>query len=91
MFRHSSLGEVKIEETIAYDAATQVMRTDWYWSTAEQLDFRRTVLELRQIFPQELTLLLGLGGLKLAERYGDFDRSPFQPASSRQVCVAVRA
>ena len=91
MFQHSGRGKVTIEETIAYDAATQVMRTDWYWSTAEQPDFRRTSLELRQIFPQELPLLLGLGGLKLAERYGDFDRSPFQPASLRQVCVAVRA
>ena len=91
VFPHSGLGEVTIEETIAYDPATQVMRTDWYWSTAEQRDFRHTQLELRQIFPQELPLLLGLGGLKLAERYGDFDRSPFGPASWRQVCVAVKA
>lgn len=91
VFHHSRLGDVTIEETIAYDPATQVMRTDWYWSTAEQRDFRHTHLELRQIFPQELPLLLGLGGLKLAKRYGDFDKSPFGPHSWRQVCVAVRA
>jgi len=91
VFHHSRLGDVTIAETIAYDPMTQVMRTDWYWSTAEQRDFRHTHLELRQIFPQELPLLLGLGGLKLAERYGDFDKSPFGPDSWRQVCVAVRA
>jgi SAM-dependent methyltransferase len=91
VFLHSRLGAVTIEETIAYDPATQVMRTDWYWSTAEQRDFRHTQLELRQIFPQELPLLLDLGGLKLVERHGDFDRSPFGPDSWRQVCVAVRA
>jgi SAM-dependent methyltransferase len=91
VFHHSRLGDVTIAETIAYDPMTQVMRTDWYWSTAEQREFRHTHLDLRQIFPQELPLLLGLGGLKLAERYGDFDKSPFGPDSRRQVCVTVRA
>jgi len=91
VFRHSRLGNVTIEETIAYDPATQMMRTDWSWSTAERRDFRRTHLDLRQIFPQELPLLLDLGGLKLTERYGDFHRSAIGPDSWRQVCVAVRA
>lgn len=67
------------------------MRTDWYWSTAERKDFRHTPLELRQIFPQELPLLLEAGGLRLVERFGDFDRSPLTAASHRQVCVSVAA
>lgn len=70
---------------------SQVMRTDWYWSTAERKDFRHTPLELRQIFPQELPLLLEAGGLRLVERFGDFDRSPLTAASHRQVCVSVAA
>ena len=90
-FQHAQLGEVSIEETISYEPISQVMRTDWYWSTAERKDFRHTPLELRQIFPQELPLLLEAGGLRLVERFGDFDRSPLTAASHRQVCVSVAA
>jgi len=90
-FAHPRLGEVTVEETIAYDPVAQVMRTDWYWSTAEQRDFRHTPLELRQIYPQELPLLLQSHGFTLAARYGDFGSSPFGSDSQRQVCIATRA
>jgi SAM-dependent methyltransferase len=90
-FPHPRLGEVTIEETIAYDPVTQVSRADWYWSTAERRDFRHTPLELRQIYPQELPLLLNLGGLKLDQRFGGFDRSPLTADSHRQVCIAIAA
>jgi len=46
-------------------------------------------LEMRQIFPQEMPLLLAAGGLRLVARYGDFDRSPLTGASRRQVCIAA--
>jgi len=88
-FAHPQLGEVSISETIAYDPIIQVSHIDWYWSTAERPDFRHTVLDMRQIFPQELPLLLSLGGLKLEARYGGFDRSPLAARSRRQVCIAV--
>jgi SAM-dependent methyltransferase len=87
VFPHPRLGEVTIEETIGYDPITQVMRTDWYWSTADHKDFRHTPLELRQIFPQELPLLVETSGLQLIDRFGDFDRSPLTAGSRRQVCV----
>lgn len=87
VFPHPRLGEVTIEGTISYDPITQVVQTDWYWSTAERRDFRHTPLELRQIFPQELPLLVQTGGLRLIDRYGDFDRSPLTAGSRRQVCV----
>lgn len=90
-FAHPRLGDVTIEETIAYDPITQVSRADWYWSTADRKDFRHTPLELRQIFPQELPLLVELGGLRLVDRYGDFDRNPLAAGSRRQVCVCVIA
>lgn len=90
-FGHPELGEVTIEETIVYDPITQISRADWYWSTTDARDFRHTPLEMRQIFPQELPLLLGLGGLRLEARYGGFDRSPLTAQSRRQVCIAVAA
>ena len=90
-FPHAQLGPVMVEETIAYDPITQISRADWYWSTETQKDFRQTTIDLRQIFPQELPLLLHLGGLKLAHRFADFDRSPMTTQSIRQVCLAAVA
>ncbi|MBU1304591.1 MAG: class I SAM-dependent methyltransferase, partial [Alphaproteobacteria bacterium] len=88
-FAHAHLGDVTVEETICYDPVSQISRADWYWSTAAHRDFRHTPLELRQIYPQELPLLLALGGLELKARYGDFDGSALTARSPRQVCVAI--
>ena len=87
-FNHPELGTIRIEETIAYDPISQVSRADWYWSTEDRRDFRHTPLEMRQIFPQELPLMLELGGLRLETRYGGFDRSQLSGHSRRQVCIA---
>jgi hypothetical protein len=42
---------------------------------------------MRSIFPQEMPLLVASGGLRLIERFGDFDRSPLASGSMRQICV----
>jgi SAM-dependent methyltransferase len=83
----AELGEVIVESTIEYDAATQVSRGGWHLSAPGKPDFRMIPLHMRSIFPQELPLLLGAGGFRLEERYGDFDRSRFVSASERQVCI----
>jgi SAM-dependent methyltransferase len=88
-FLHPSLGVVTVEETVVYDPITQLSRAEWYWSAPSRSDFRCTLIELRMIYPQEVPLLLKLGGLRLAERFGDFDHSPLTSRSWRQVCVAA--
>lgn len=88
-FAHPELGMVTIEETIAYDPVRQVSRADWYWSRPGQPDFRHTPLTMRQIYPQELPLLLERGGFTLVERFGGFNRSDFTAASMRQVCICA--
>lgn len=90
-FDHADLGEVTIEETIAYDPITQVSHVEWYWSTADEEDFWRTRLQLRQIFPQEMPLLVAAGGFRPVERFGDFDRSGLTAESGRQVCICALA
>jgi len=62
-----------------------------YWSSTGHRDFRHTPLELRQIYPQELPLLLEAGGLQLTERFGDFDGNPLAAESHRQVCICTVA
>lgn len=88
--RGTGRDEVVIEETMRYDPARQLNHIEWIWSRPGDRDFWRHPLVMRQIFPQEMPLLVGLGGLRLLERYGDFSRAPFGPDSPRQVCVCGR-
>jgi hypothetical protein len=82
---------ITVEETVKYDSITQISHTNWYWSTEAEKDFWVTPLQMRQIFPQEMPLLVTFVGLRLIERFGDFDRSPLTAASRRQVCVCAPA
>jgi SAM-dependent methyltransferase len=70
-------GTVSVDVAEVYDAATQVSRGMWHFSTASDPDFLVTPLEIRSVFPQELPLLVSLGGLRLVERFGDWSGRPF--------------
>ncbi len=88
---HDTLGIVTVEETIKYDPVAQISHADWFWSTEVKKDFWRMPLQMRVIFPQEMPLLIASGGLRLVERFGDFDRSPVTIGSRRQVCLYALA
>lgn len=88
---HPARGEVVIEATSDYDAATQVNRATWYFSGPGEPDFLTAPLHLRSVFPQELPLLLAAGGLRLEARYGGFPRVPFGSGSVRQLCICRSA
>lgn len=87
----AELGEIHVETTIDYDAATQVSRGAWIFSAAGRPDYLTVPLHLRCIFPQELPTLLAVNGLELVARYGDFGREPFTSESPRQVCICRAA
>ncbi len=80
-------GDVRVEVAETYDAAVQVTRGTWHFSTDFEPDFVVAPLELRSIFPQELPLLLSLGGLRLVERSGDWSGRPFTGDAAIQLCV----
>ena len=80
-------GEVHVDVAETYDAAAQVTRGRWYFSTDSVADFVVAPLEIRSIFPQELPLLLSLGGLRVVERFGDWSRAPLTAAAALQLYV----
>ena len=84
-------GEIHVDVEERYDAVAQVTRGVWHFSNESESDFRTVSIELRNIFPQELPLLVATGGLRLLERYGDFSRSPFTNTSPHQVCICEAA
>jgi SAM-dependent methyltransferase len=80
-------GVVHVDVAETYDAAAQVTRGRWYFSTDSEADFVVVPLELRSIFPQELPLLLSLGGLRVAERFGDWSRAPLTADAALQLYI----
>ena len=90
-FTDPERGEVGVDVADTYDAAAQVTRGTWYLSTDSDPDFVVAPMEVRIIFPQELTLLLSLGGFHLVERFGDWSGQPFGVDSRLQLCVCTSA
>jgi hypothetical protein len=82
-FADPDRGNVTIDVAETYDAAAQVTRGTWHFAA----DFVVAPLELRSLFPQELPLLLSLGGLRLVDRFGDWSGRPFTGDASIQLCV----
>ncbi|MGA8245282.1 MAG: class I SAM-dependent methyltransferase [Nocardioides sp.] len=80
-------GNVTVDVTEIYDAAAQVTRGTWHFSADSEPDFFAAPLELRSIFPQELPLLISLGGLRLVDRFGDWSGRPFTGDAAIQLCV----
>lgn len=86
-FMDPDRGVVHVDVAESYDAAAQVTRGRWYFSTDSEADFVVAPLEIRSIFPQELPLLLSLGGLRVLERFGDWSRAPFTRDAALQLYV----
>ncbi len=81
-------GRYCIEETLRYDAATQIAYKTFLYSASGNPDFRTVSFPLRVIFPQEIEALLALEGLQLETRLGDRNGAPFNSASPSQLCIA---
>ncbi|NDL58870.1 class I SAM-dependent methyltransferase [Phytoactinopolyspora mesophila] len=84
-------GNVSVDVAEVYDAPAQVTRGTWYLSTSSEPDFVVAPLEIRSIFPQELPLLLSLGGLRLVERFSDWSSRPFAGDAALQLCICESA
>ena len=84
-------GRYIIEETLRYDAATQVVHKTFFYSADGAPDFRLVHFPLRVLFPQELEALLALEGLQLETRLGDRSGAPFHSASPSQLCIVRHA
>jgi SAM-dependent methyltransferase len=80
-------GQLTVEATFDYDAATQVNRSTWIISSPNWLEEREVPIHVRSIFPEELPLLLRAGGLRVEERFGDYSRGRFESGSARQVVI----
>src|SRR5918995_2745625 len=79
---------IAVEEIAAYDPVQQVRILSWRVREPKVGVREVAPLRLRQIFPQELPLLLEASGLELAARHGDFDGNPLTGESLARAAPA---
>ncbi|HEX2411164.1 MAG TPA: class I SAM-dependent methyltransferase [Solirubrobacteraceae bacterium] len=78
--------------TDTYDPATQTLHsTNRYEIHREdgRVEHRIADLDWHIYFPEELELLLDAAGLRVTERFGDYDRGPWNPQSRRFLWLAT--
>jgi SAM-dependent methyltransferase len=78
--------------TDSYDPSSQTLRsTNRYEIFYEdgRVDHRIADLDWHIYFPGELELLLGAAGMTVVERFGDYDRRPWDAASRRYLWLAA--
>ena len=90
-FMDPDRGRVRVDVAETYDALAQVTRGTWHLWTDSEPDVVVAPLEIRSIFPQELPLLISLGGLRLVRRFGDWSGGPFSAEAPLQLCVCESA
>jgi SAM-dependent methyltransferase len=78
------LDEVEIEVS-AHDPIAQ--RTASHHLIVREDGVRLYPVRIRYAYPAELDLMARLAGMRLRERWGDWDRSPLQAASQKHVSV----
>jgi hypothetical protein len=76
-------------DTSRYDMASQ--RVDAQHVVFEEGRVRLFPVSIRFAFPSELDLMARLAGLRLRERWGGWDRRPFDSASQQHISVWERA
>jgi len=76
-------GPVRVEEVSRYDAQTQINHIDWTFCLGARRE--PAELQMRCYFPQEIDALLHYNGLQIVDKYGDFQRNPFENNARTQV------
>ena len=79
-------GTVTVTENNVYDAAQQMNRLKWYYKIGEGEE-RVVENNMRILFPQELDGLLLYCGLAIEAKFGNYDETPFESTSPKQLIV----
>ena len=78
-------GLIKVLGGNEYEKSTQISSFDSYYNIGNEEIIK--TLKLRMFFPQELDSLLYYNGFKIEEKYGGFNKEPFNSDSNRQIII----
>ncbi len=71
-----------------YDVAAQALVSHHFWPEGDA--WRKSSIPFRYVWPAELDLMARLAGMRLRERWQDWDRTPFTNESRKHVSVWER-
>ncbi|MFH1010790.1 MAG: class I SAM-dependent methyltransferase, partial [bacterium] len=80
-------GQLVVTESNIYDTANQINHIRWFYKFENQAEEHVEELNMRIFFPQELDALLHYNGFAIDAKYGDYDETPFESTSLRQLIV----
>jgi hypothetical protein len=80
-------GNVIVTENNVYEKDTQINRIKWYYKIGDQTEETIEELNMRIFFPQELDMLLYYNGFTIDAKYGNYDETPFDSSSPKQIVV----
>ena len=85
-------GVIVVTESNVYDAAHQINRLKLFYKFPGKEEEVVEELSLRIYFPQELDALLKYNGFAIENKFGNYDESPFESSSQKQliICSAQR-
>lgn len=77
---------ITITENNIYEKATQINHIKWYYKIGNKEEFA-VELNMRIYYPEELDNLLYYNGFDIVDKFGDFDGSPFESNSPKQLII----
>lgn len=83
---HAKGGEIAVEVESSYRADTQILHFDLHYIRGGAV-LKTKQVNMRVFFPQELLALCQWSGLRVLERFGDYDGSLFTAESPKQILV----
>lgn len=78
--------EVRIEQTMRYESATQINRIKWRYYIDGRFHSVQN-MDMRLFFPQELDSYLKQAGFDIVRKFGDFDGAEFGDRTEKQIYV----
>ncbi|MGD8861252.1 MAG: class I SAM-dependent methyltransferase [Myxococcales bacterium] len=89
--KHPDGHRYRYMESTHYDPVHQIRTINMFLEREDDPDVRHMIpLSHRQFFPAELEALLHCNGFRIEQRYGGFDRRPFDGQGESQIIVARR-
>lgn len=85
---------LEVRQAGGYDPVSRVLTLDWRLVARDEPDappLGSLCSRLRQHFSDDVERLLAASGLRIVERFGFYDRSPFTAGSKKQLVVCTHA
>ncbi len=76
---------IDLSEKTEYRSKDQILKIKWIYRKEGYKEIREW--ENRMIFPKELDALLKYNGFSIEEKYGSFEKQPFEEGSKKQICI----